>query len=470
MTALTAITAPADGPVMVRHVFRRPIALLLACCAALALGACGRDEDEPSPFIDRTEVPSPNVGEREGPAAAVIPAAATKNTTRLPGPDPAAIAADSALAVFPSATRETRPGAVAIVDQRDWRSALAASALMGAPLRAPTLLTPPDDLPDVTANALKALGPTGSKAARGAQVIRVGTTPRPAGLRFTDVTATGGSATAAAIDSFLTSTRGTASREVLVVSGDDPAYAMPAAAWAAKSGDPILFTGRDNVPPATLAALRTRRNPKIYVLGPTSVISEQVQTTLDSVGTVARIQDPAHPDPIHTAIAFARFSDDAFGWGVEDPGHGLVFARSETPLVASAAAAVSAAGTFGPLLLLDAPGALAAPIREYLLDIQPGYQDDPVRGVYNHGWIAGDTQAISLVAQAEIDGLLEIVPVKTDEATSTTTTTTPTPTTTTSTTTTTTTPTQTTTTPTTTSTSTTSSQLSTTPPTTATQP
>ena len=43
---------------------------------------------------------------------------------------------------------------------------------------------------------------------------------------------------------------------------------MPAAAWAARSGDPVLFTGRNQVPSATLAALRRHAAATVYVLGP----------------------------------------------------------------------------------------------------------------------------------------------------------------------------------------------------------
>lgn len=396
--------------------------LLLACCAALALGACGRSEED-VPFIEEPDVQAPNTppkesddGEESSPARPAV----TKNTTRLLGPDAASLAADAALAVFPSTSRENRPGAVALVDQRDWRTTLAAASLMGGELRAPMLLTGPDELPTVTAEALALMAPAGSEQARGAQVIRVGAVPQPEGLRPTDITASGPAATAAAIDSFLTSTRGQASRRVVVVGADDPAFAMPAAGWAAKSGDPILFVGRDTVPPETVAALRGRNNPQIYLLGPESAVSAQVEAQLDRLGSVRRIEGA---DPVANAIAFARYSRGTFGWGVTDPGHGLVFARSDAPTAAGAVAPLSAAGSYGPLLLLDGPGAIPAPLREYLLDIQPGYREDPVRGVYNHGWIAGDDDAISPAAQAEIDGLLEIVPVQRTTQTTTTATT-----------------------------------------------
>jgi len=57
--------------------------------------------------------------------------------------------------------------------------------------------------------------------------------------------------------------------------------------------------------------------------------------------------------------------------------------------------------------MLDRTGS-PLPTRDYLLDIQPGYRTDPVRGVYNHGWIVGDDKSISVAVQAEIDSLLEI--------------------------------------------------------------
>jgi hypothetical protein len=90
----------------------------------------------------------------------------------------------------------------------------------------------------------------------------------------------------------------------------------------------------------------------------------------------------------------------------------LVIANLERPLDAAASALLSASGTYGPLLLTDSAKQLPAPLRAYLLDIQPGYQSDPVRGVYNHAWLIGDESAVSVTVQTEIDELTEIVRVK----------------------------------------------------------
>jgi hypothetical protein len=63
-------------------------------------------------------------------------------------------------------------------------------------------------------------------------------------------------------------------------------------------------------------------------------------------------------------------------------------------------------------LLLGDSGAIPRPLENYLLDIQPGYRFDPVRGVYNHAWLLGDESAIDLKVQARIDELAEIVHVR----------------------------------------------------------
>ena len=177
---------------------------------------------------------------------------------------------------------------------------------------------------------------------------------------------------------------------------------------AAKAGDPVLFVRRNAVPAETRAALTAHRKPRIYVLGPPETISDAVVKALGKLGQVTRI---GSGDPVRSSIDFARFTDGQFGWGVVDPGHGLTFARSDRPLDAGAAAPLSASGTFGPLILVSNADTLDQPVVDYLLDIQPGYSKDPVRGVYNHGWIIGDDKAISVGVQSQIDQLLEITRV-----------------------------------------------------------
>jgi hypothetical protein len=346
----------------------------------------------------------------ENPAPLGFPIFATKNTTRVAGADPIADAAGVARAVYPSRTEESSPRAVVIVDQADWRSAISAAQLMARPLRAPLLFSDGGDLPAASAEALEELAPSGVKEVENAQVIRIGeAAAKPGNKRVKEVAGASPASLAESIDKLQAQAAGEPSQAVLVAPADSPEFAMPAAGWAARSGDPVLWTLKDSLPAETRAAIQAHPKRRIYVLGPQEAISDTVFKALRKLGKTTRISGP---DPVSNAIAFARFSDGRFGWNVVDPGHGLVFANVSRTLDAPASAALSGSGQYGPLLLLSEAGALPDQVQEYLLDIQPGYDKDPVRGVYNHGWLMGDETAISGDVQSRIDALLEIQPVE----------------------------------------------------------
>jgi hypothetical protein len=399
----------------------RPAAVPASLCALVVLlgtPACGGGDDGGG-TPDRGDgagEQAPVLGQEGGDEQAAsdlgFPAFATRNTTRVGGADAIADAAAVAQAVYPSRDRDTRPRAVSLVDTADWRVAVSAAQLMAAPLRAPVIYSEHGGLPGATEQALGRLIPTGAKEAGGAQVIRIGDAAVAEGYKTTAVEGADHAALAQAIDRLHTAAAGKPSPAVVVASADQPGFAMPAAGWAAKSGDPVLWVTRDALPAPTRAAITAHKRPRIYVLGPESAVSKKVLRQLSELGDARRISGA---DPVANAIAFARFSDGSFGWNVVDPGHGLVFASTQRPLDAAAAAPLSASGTYGPLLLVSAANALPAPLQDYLLDIQPGYDKDPVRGVYNHGWMIGDEQAVSVDVQARIDALLEIQPVDGDD-------------------------------------------------------
>jgi len=402
---------------------RSRLALLCLLALALAVAACGGGDDGSSSGggagsgggdePPRTPVLGASGDEEpEGPQLG-FPVFATKNTTRVAGADPVADAAAVAQAVYPSRTPETRPRLVVLADIDDWRGAISAAQLAAKPLRAPILFTDEGELPEATDAALAQLAPAGAPEAGRAQVIRIGAAAAEADdYRSRTVQGANPAAIAAGIDRLQTAAAKGNSDAVVVASSDSPDYAMPAAGWAAKSGEPVLWTTRDELPPETRAAIRAHRRPSIYVLGPPEAVSDRVLQQLRKLGETRRV---AGADPVETAIAFARFSDGDFGWNVVDPGHGLVFASVARPADAGAAAPLSASGSYGPLLLIEEARALPPPVQEYLLDIQPGYDEDPVRGVYNHGWLMGDESAVSADVQARIDTLLEIQPVDTSD-------------------------------------------------------
>jgi hypothetical protein len=394
--------APARyGPGEMSRLSSRRWVATASLAALVAVAGCGQGTD-----ISGGPVIGKKGKDEEAAVALGFPGFATKNTTRVGGADPIADAAGVALAVFSSPAPTQRARAVTLVDVEDWRAGIAASVFMSTPIRAPVLLTDGGDMPDATSRAMEALNPQGARAADRSQVIRVGNAAKTGGRKTLEIKGANPYALAQQIDRVQSSALGKTSDRVVIASGDNAAYAVPAAGWAAKSGDSVLFVKRDTVPKETVSALRAHQQPKIYVLGPPHVISEKAVMQLRRLGTVRRI---AGPNPIANSIAFARFVDGVFGWGVVDPGHGLVFVNASRPMDAAAAAPLSASGTYGPLLLVDASG-LSNTLIQYLLDIQPGYRGNPVRGVYNHGWVIGDSKAISVADQTRIDALLEISP------------------------------------------------------------
>lgn len=398
----TAARAAAPARYLLPVTRRLTVLSALAALLALPAGCAGGGSDPPQLQV--------NADDEQALEKLGFPVAASRNTTRIGGGDAAADAAGAATAVFPSTSDRTRPSAVVIVGEEDWQGAVAAAALASAPIRAPMLLSGSEELPPVSAQAMDRLDPKGAELARGAQVIRVGDVPAPAPeLRTGRLQGKDPYETAAAVDRFATSARGEPSDDVVVASGERPEFAMPAAAWAAYSGDSVLFTAKDRVPEATKKALAAHQRPNIYLLGPQSVISPGAERELAKIGPVRRV---GAPNPVQNAVEFARFEQGGFGWGIKVPGYNFTLASTARPMDAAPAAALATNGVFAPLLLTDEADALPDALESYLLDIQPGYESDPRQGVYNRIWVLGDAETISTDVQGRLDELTELIPVE----------------------------------------------------------
>jgi putative cell wall binding repeat protein len=382
-------------------------AAALAAAGVLAgvLAGCSLGEDS-----DRPPQLGANSGDQQAAVKLGFPATATRNTIRVGGGDAAADAAGVASAVFPATGGSTRPTAVVVVDENDWQGAVTAAVLAGSPIGAPLLVSDGDSLPAVSQDTLDRLKPKGSDLSKDAKVIRVGTgVARPSGYKTAVIEGKDPYERGAAIDRFFSAARGRPSSDVVVASGERATWAMPAAAWAARSGDSVLLTKRAAVPAPTVKALREHSKPNIYVLGPQSVISSKVARRLGRLGKVRRIQGPT---PVQNAVAFARYQRGGFGWGVQVPGYNFTLASSSRPLDAAAAASLATRGVFAPLLLTDQTARLPRSLETYLLSVQPGYEDDPAQAVYNRVWILGDDKTISIDAQSRVDQITELIPVQ----------------------------------------------------------
>ena len=389
--------------------------LLLAAGAALALSGCSLSTSNSGGGSGQINS-GVSSSSRQALAQLGLPTAATRDTTRVSGTDPVTDAAGVATAIFPATGKQDRPGAVALVDRGQWQAGVAAAVLAGSPLHAPVLLSDGDTLPGATSDALSRLKPTGESLAKGAQAILVGDTPpAPGGVKSGAIHGNNPYTIAEAVDRFQTAVAGKPTPDVMVTSGDQSAWAMPAAAWAARSGDPVLFVKKNSIPGPTKRALAAHAKPNIYILGTTSVVSASVENQLKKLGTVVRVNaggKNAVKDAVSGAVQFARFHQGTFGWNATQPGRNYSLASTSRPLDVAAAATLGSNGVYAPLLLTDKAGKLPSALQSYLLDVQPGFENgDPSQGFYNRVWILGNRDAVSTGVQAKIDQLTELVPV-----------------------------------------------------------
>lgn len=383
--------------------------LAAALLLAVLIGGCSLGND------NNGRPPQLGVDANDDQAAAKLgfPSSATRNTVRVGGADATGDAAGVASALYPATGSADRPTAVVLVDQDDWQSAIAASVLAGPPIGAPLLLTDGSDLPSVSRQTLDDLQPKGSDLSKDAQVIRIGEdVARPDGYRTAVVQGDDGFQRAAAIDRFFSAASGKPSGAVVLYSADSAPWAMPAAAWSARSGDAALPVKKDAIPKPIVGALRAHEGADVYLLGPPSVISAKVEQQLRSRKLARSVNRISAKTPVEEAIAFTRYEKGDFGWGIVVPGYNFTIANVDRPLDAAASASLATRGVFAPLLLTDDAKELPGPLESYLLSVQPGYEDDPGQAVYNRAWILGDDKAVSVEQQARVDATTELIPVQ----------------------------------------------------------
>jgi len=388
---------------------RRPLVVALFACLVSVAGCAGLNEKSPTRKGNAPQISAKST-DKSAATELGFPVSASKNTTRVAGGDAAADAAGAVSAVFPSTGPSNRPHAVAIVDTQNWQGAIAAGVLMAKPLGIPTLLSSGGNLATVSNDTLARLKPAGSPLAGNAQIIRIGDDAgRPGTYRKAIIPGSDPYVVAAGVDKFFSTARGKPSSDVIVTSGEQAGFAMPAAAWAARSGDSVLFVRQAVIPEATRQALVAHNKPNIWVLGPASAVGPVVMRDLRKLGKVQRI---AAPTPVQNAVAFTKFGSHGFGWGIDTPGQNFTLASTTRPSDAAGAAALAGGGVYAPLLLTDVAQPLPPSLDGFLQDVQPGFQDNPNSGVFNHVWILGDDSTVSVAAQGRIDTIAQLVPVE----------------------------------------------------------
>jgi hypothetical protein len=393
------------------------LTLILAAFVAYFFFDVGNDEsgdDSNQPALI-TNGGNPTNGEIEGHSDGSLgfPAIATRNTTRIGGNDSAEISIAAALAAYPTTGPGTPPEALTIVNADQWQAGVAAATLSAAPVGAPILLAPSGKLSDDGAEALSEFDPQGSPTTGESEVFSVGNVAPPAGYDTKTINAKDPATLAVDIARLKAELTGEPPAAFVIVSSSESEYASPAASWLARSGDVLLFTDNDKIPSATLKFLKEKENKDVplFVLGPADVVSS---ATLKELGKVSEtVERVGGEDPVSAALELVRYSSGTFGWNLNDPGHGYMVARTDRPMDAVAATALSTGGTWPALLLTDESDKLPEPVADYLLDVKPGYDTDPTRALYNHVWIIGDESLIDVNQQALIDEAAELTPVET---------------------------------------------------------
>ncbi|BCG60428.1 hypothetical protein PUR_38530 [Paenibacillus sp. URB8-2] len=349
-------------------------------------------------------------------SSVTVPWVGTKNTTRINTSDPVEAAVLVSRTLWTAVSESNRPASVVLTDVSNWQIAAVSTDLIHHPSNGPVLFFDKDKVPEATLEELKRLNPMGAEGNDNIQIVIVGPVTasveeqlKGLDMKIDKIEGEEPAAVAQAIDTYYAKVAGELPQAVVVGSMDSPEYTLPAVNWIAHMPEPLLYVTKDEIPAPTVDALNKRGgNAVIYLIGPESAVSSNVEKELKSYGKVTRISGN---DPYANSIAFAQFKDKGtqFGWGITTPGHNLSFLTQDSTMLAIAAAPFSHLGKHAPLIFTNKDN-MPDSVMEYTAALQPKFQDSPSEGPYNHAWITGDSSTISNVAQSEIDDMLEISP------------------------------------------------------------
>ncbi|WP_198508964.1 cell wall-binding repeat-containing protein [Bacillus sp. FJAT-44742] len=343
----------------------------------------------------------------------------TKNVTRLNEEDPVSFSIMASQTLWPATHSENQPGTVILAPEDEWQAALASLHLVHHPNNGPVLLTENGELSDDVLDEIERLNPQGNE--NGTEVLIVGQESENIEEELNDyevesINEENHAALAKQVDDHFSEITGEYSETVLIGSmeEDHKELTITAGNWISHMDGPLLYVEEGEIPSETAEAIEGREDVKMYVLGSEDVISDEIVEDLEAAGEVERIEGQ---DPTELSIAFAQFRDDDndFGWGADEPGKSVSFVSTETPSIAIAAAPFGHLGKHAPMVWLE-EGELNEEVYEYLAELKPLYEENPMEGPYSHAYVMGDTETISFEQQGIIDEKLEIAPENEEDA------------------------------------------------------
>ncbi|RXT05648.1 cell wall-binding repeat-containing protein [Ammoniphilus sp. CFH 90114] len=340
----------------------------------------------------------------------------TKNTTRIVGKDAEELSISTSRMIWPATQKGTIPNVVLVAPKESWQAQLVSLDLVHHPSDGPLLVTSKNQISSNAIDEIMRLNPRGSED--GTQVITIGMDEEAVKqlsdhFKVKEIKGETPSQLAEAIDQFYAEASGSLPASVIVSTSEQVEFAAPAGNWISHMPEPLLYVTKDEIPNETINALQKREGKAtVYLLGPESVISKTVEENLRSYGTVIRI---AGDDPVSNAIAFAQYKDTntGFGWGITQPGHGLLLGNMANMSESIPTGSFAHRGKHAPLLLTNADSA-PDNLVNYLTKLKPLFEKEPTEGPYNHLYIVGGSDWISWEQQGNLDHLIEIESVTGD--------------------------------------------------------
>ncbi|MFE8703052.1 cell wall-binding repeat-containing protein [Cytobacillus sp. FJAT-54145] len=394
------------------------LALIFSVLLVLALAACtsndnngeSKDSDESHNMED---MDNESTEENQNSNNHSLQITSTKNVTRIEADELENAAVKVSQMIWPATQEENRPGTVILAPADNWQIALASTDLIHHPNNGPVLFYTSDGLSEETLNEIKRLSPKGNK--QGTQVMLMGDgedlTTNLKEFSVEQIGESDAAEFAATVDSKYAEAAGELPQGVIIVSSEEEAklFSLVASNWIAHAPEPVLYVTKNEIPQATIEALALRESKaNIYVFGPEKVISTEVIDGLKQYGEVIRLLGDT---PSQLSIEFAKFKDlnTGFGWGFTEPGHGFSLISTNNSEFAIAGAPFAHLGKHAPLIWLE-NGELSSETHEFLGALQPKFEDDPTVGPYNHAYILGSIEEVTMKTQGMIDQMLEISP------------------------------------------------------------
>lgn len=193
---------------------------------------------------------------------------------------------------------------------------------------------------------------------------------------------------------------------VVVISDEEPAYAMPAAYAASYFQVPVIAVKDGKIPDKIKNALKP--NTQFFVAAPPRLIPDSTLDELRNYGTVERVADE---DIYKHALMWAEGRWGNFGWGFdetyENAYYNFFLTNPNNPEYAAAGISASYQGNYGPLLYTQKED-LNDLVDQFFWRNSPDYFVFPSDGPFMNARVMGGPDIVSYNAQARADLALEV--------------------------------------------------------------